>query len=107
MKLFKKMVEYFRSIFTDQYQRELQQTWTGRAINAISFMMVILALVLWVTLFALVRGSLTASPVASGINTAASCFAFFGGLILAIFLGGWAGNLLRRVFWKVLIKLGK
>jgi predicted neutral ceramidase superfamily lipid hydrolase len=107
MRVIKKTVEYFRSIFTDQYQRELQQSWTGRAINAISFMMVILTLVLWVTLFALVRDRLTASPVTTGISTAASCFAFFGGLLLAIFLGGWAGNLLRRVFWKILIKLGK
>jgi hypothetical protein len=106
-KLFRKVVDYFKSIFTDQYYRELQQSWTGRAINAISFMTVIATLALWVTLFTLLRDNLAANSVAASVSTALSCFAFFGGLILAIFIGGWAGNLLRRVFWKVLIKLGK
>jgi hypothetical protein len=106
-KPFQKTVEYFKSIFTDQYYRELQQSWTGRAINAISFLMVIATLAMWVTLFTLLRDSLTASPVAASVSTAISCFAFFGGLVLAIFIGGWTGNLLRRVFWKVLIRLGK
>lgn len=105
--LFMKVAAYFRSIFTDRYYRDLQKSWTGRAINAISFMTVIITLVMWVTLFTLLRGSLTASPVATSISTAVSCFSFFGGLILAILLGGWAGNLLRRVLWRVLIKLGK
>ncbi len=103
----KKMVDYFKSVFTDQHCRELQQSWTGRAINAISFMMVIATLALWVTLFTFLRDSLTAHQVAASVSTAVSCFAFFGGLVLAIFTGGWTGNLLRRVFWKVLVSLGK
>jgi len=106
-KFLPKIVDYFKSTFTGQYYRELQQSWTGRAINAISFMMVIAALALWVTLFTLLRDGLTAKPVAANVSTAVSCFAFFGGLVLAIFIGGWTGNLLRRVFWKVLVKLGK
>jgi predicted neutral ceramidase superfamily lipid hydrolase len=106
-KLFQKVAEYFKSTFTDRYYRELQQSWTGRAINAISFLMVIATLALWVTLFTLLRDRLTENQVAASVSTAVSCLAFFGGLVLAIFIGGWTGNLLRRVFWKVLVKLGK
>jgi hypothetical protein len=106
-KLFQRVRAWFQATFTDRYYRDLQRTWTGRAINAISFMMVILMLALWVALFALLRDDLSAGSWAASTVTAVSCFAFFGGLLLAIVVGGWLGNALRRIFWKVLVKLGK
>jgi hypothetical protein len=106
-KLFQRVRAWFQATFTDRYYRDLQRTWTGRAINAISFMMVILMLALWVALFALLRDDLSAGSWAASTVTAVSCFAFFGGLLLAIVVGGWLGNALRRFFWKVLVKLGK
>ena len=106
-KLLQMASNYWRSTFTDRYYRELQKSWTGRAINAISFLTVIATLALWVTLFSLMRNSLAANQVAASVSTAVSCFAFFGGLVLAIFIGGWTGNLLRRIFWKILVTLGK
>jgi hypothetical protein len=104
---FKQVIFYFKSNFTNQDYRDLRRTWVGRAINTISFMMVILTLALWVTLFTILRDDLSVSAFPSATITAISCFAFFGGLLLAIVVGGWIGNALRRVFWKILVSLGK
>ena len=38
------------------------------------------------------------------VLTNLTCIAFFGGLILAVFVGAMAGNFLRRAFWKLLIQ---
>lgn len=105
--LFQRVVSWFRATFTDRYYRNLQRSWVGRAINTISFMMVIVMLALWVTLFTILRDDISAGAFPSATITAISCFAFFGGLLLAIFIGGWIGNALRRVFWKILVSLGK
>ncbi|KAF0108561.1 MAG: hypothetical protein FD146_447 [Anaerolineaceae bacterium] len=106
-KLFQRAIAWFQATFTDRTCRDLQRTWTGRAINAVSFMMVIVMLALWVTLFVILRDNLSSDSLAASTVTAVSCFAFFGGLLLAIVIGGWLGNALRRIFWKILVKLGK
>jgi hypothetical protein len=103
----RQVIHYFKSNFADPYYRDLQRSWVGRAINTISFMMVIVMLVLWVTLFTILRDDLSASAFPYATITSISCFAFFGGLLFAIVIGGWIGNALRRVFWKILVRLGK
>ena len=105
--LFSRIPSYFRGIFNDTVYRNLQRSWIGRAINAISFMMVIIVLALWTTFFVILRDSLAVSSLPSGVLMALNCFAFFGGLVCAIIIGGWFGNALRRIFWRLLIKLGK
>lgn len=105
--LFQRLTHYFRSTFYDAAYRDLQRSWLGRAINTISFMMVILMLALWIAVFVILRDSLVASSLQSSIILSLTCFAFFGGLLLAIIIGGWLGNALRRVFWKLLVKLGR
>ena len=105
--LFQRLTHYFRSTFNGSAYRDLQRSWIGRGINTISFMMVVLMLALWITLFVILRDSLVASSLPSSIILALTCFAFFGGLLLAIIIGGWLGNALRRIFWKLLVKLGK
>ena len=105
--LFHRMISYFRGLYTDSVYRDLQRSWIGRAINTISFMMFILALALWITLFAVLRDGLVISSLPSSILMALNCFAFFGGLVFALIFGGWIGNALRRIFWRLLVKLGK
>ena len=105
--LFQRLAQYFHSTFTDSAYRDLQRSWIGRAINTISFMMVIIVLALWITLFVILRDRLVVSSLQSSIILSLTCFAFFGGLLLAIIIGGWLGNALRRVFWKLLVNLGK
>jgi hypothetical protein len=102
-----RIINWFKATYTDVYYQSLQRTWLGRAINAISFMMVMALLALWVALFTILRDDLSAGNIPRATISAISCFAFFGGLVLAIILGGWLGNALRRIFWKILIKLGR
>ena len=95
---------YFRKLFSDPIIHDLQKTWLGKAINTISFLMVIFFMALWITLYSLLQDKLSQSTVSSQMITAISCFSFFGGFIGSFLFGGWIGNGLRRVFWKILIR---
>ena len=89
---------------TGQTDRALEQTCAGRLINAMMFLFVILCLSLWITVFLLLKDRLFSETLSGNVLTNLTCVTFFGGLTAAIIIGALAGNFLRRVFWKILIK---
>ena len=62
---------------------------------------------LWITAFLLLKDRLFTETLAENVLTNLTCLTFFGGLVVAIFVGALAGNFLRRTFWKILIKRKK
>jgi hypothetical protein len=80
--------------------RSQKQSWSGRIVNAFSFIAVIICLGLWITAFILLKDSLFAGIASGNVLTNLTCIIFFGGLASAIFLGMLAGNILRRFFWR-------
>ena len=78
-----------------------------RIINALTFVSIIFFLALWITAFLLLRENLLAPSYSGNLLTDLTCITFFGGLVIAIFVGALVGNLLRRLLWKTLIRRGK
>jgi flagellar biosynthesis protein FlhB len=98
----------FARMFTAEGMDEsLRRTFIGRAISMVSFIMVILCLGLWVTVFSLWRDNSLVNSIAPKILSNLMCFGFFGGLVFAVIIGGLVGNTLRRVLWKMLVKREK
>ncbi len=91
----------------NQTDRALEHSCLGRIISALTFIVVIICLGLWITAFILLRDRLFAETLSGSILTNLTCIIFFGGLVIAIIVGALAGNLLRRAFWKLLIERSK
>ena len=69
--------------------------------------MILLCLALWVTIFLILKDHLVAGSIPGNFLTDLTCMTFFGGLVIAIFIGALAGNLMRRTFWIRLSKAKK
>jgi hypothetical protein len=89
---------------TSQADRALEHTCAGRVVSALTFIVVVFCLGLWITVFLLLKDQLFTRSFSGNVLTDLTCMVFFGGLVLAFFIGALAGNFLRRAFWKLLIK---
>jgi hypothetical protein len=101
---FNRLRKFGQQTFADQRERALGRTCAGRIVSALTFLVVILCLALWITAFILLRDQVFARTLTGTILTDLSCVAFFGGLGIAVLIGALVGNFLRRSFWKILIK---
>lgn len=86
-----------------QADRALEHSCAGRVINALTFIVVVSSLGLWITVFLLLKDQLVASTLTGNVLTNLTCIVFFGGLLMALFFGALAGNFLRRTFWKLVV----
>jgi hypothetical protein len=89
---------------SSQTNRALEHTCAGRVISALTFIMVLFSLGLWVTAFLQLKDQLFTQTLSGNVFTNLTCLFFFGGLIVALFVGAMAGNFLRRIFWRMLTK---
>jgi hypothetical protein len=88
----------------NQSNRALERTCAGRVISAMTFIMMLFCLGLWITVFLLLKDQLFSQTLSGNVFTNLTCIVFFGGLVMALFVGALAGNFLRRTFWKILVK---
>jgi len=88
----------------DQAKRVILHTGAGRVINALNYILIIIFMGLWITAFILLKDKLGLQPLSDNMFTNLTCIGFFGGLVVALFMGELAGNFLRRAFWKLLIR---
>ena len=79
----------------------------ARIINAITFISIVFFLGLWIAAFLILKDGPLASSYTGNLLTNLTCLSFFGGMVIAIFIGAMAGNLLRRLIWKSSIRRGK
>jgi hypothetical protein len=89
---------------TTQADRALEHSCAGRVVSALTFIVVVFCLGLWITAFLLLKDELFVQTFTGNVLTNLTCIVFFGGLVLAVFVGALAGNFLRRAFWKLLVK---
>ncbi len=87
-----------------QADRALAHTCAGRVVSALTFIVVVFCLGLWITVFILLKDELFTQTFSGNVLTNLTCIVFFGGLVAALFVGALAGNFLRRAFWKMLVK---
>jgi len=87
-----------------QADRALEHTCAGRVVSALTFIVVVFCLGLWITAFLLLKDQLFTQTLSGNLLTNLTCVVFFGGLVVALFVGALAGNFLRRAFWKMLVK---
>jgi hypothetical protein len=87
-----------------QADRALEHTSAGRVVSAMTFIVVVFCLGLWITVFLLLKDKLFTQILPGKVLTNLTCIVFFGGLVVALFVGALAGNFLRRAFWKILVK---
>jgi hypothetical protein len=81
----------------------LEHSCAGRILSALTLIVVVFCLALWITAFLLLKDRLFTQTLSGNILTDLTCLTFFGGLVIAIFVGAMAGNFLRRGFWKLVI----
>jgi hypothetical protein len=93
-----------KSLFVSRNDPGFEHSCIGRIINALSFIAVIFFLGLWITIFLSLKDKLFSAAISENILTNLTCLTFFGGLVVAVFIGTLAGNFLRRVFWKKIIR---
>jgi hypothetical protein len=79
-----------------------ENSFGARILNALTLIIVITCLGLWITAFLLLKDQLFSKTLTGTILTDLTCITFFGGLAIAIVVGGAAGNFLRRTFWKMI-----
>lgn len=87
-----------------QVDRALGHTCAGRVINALTFIMIIFFLGLWITGFLLIKEYNFTQFLSLNRLTDLNCLIFFGGLVTTIFIATLVGNFLRRTFWAKLVK---
>jgi high-affinity K+ transport system ATPase subunit B len=93
-----------RQSAVNQADRALEHTCAGRVVSALTFIVVVVSLGFWITAFLLFRNQLFTHAISANVFNNLTCIIFFGGLVLAVFVGAMAGNFLRRTFWKLLVK---
>ncbi len=84
----------------NQNDQELAHSCAGRIINAMTFIVLIICLGLWILAFLLLKDRLFVKTLSGNVLTDLTCLIFFGGMAGAIFAGVLAGNFLRRAFWR-------
>jgi len=89
----------------DQNVQIVDRASAVRILNTLTFVVIIIFLGLWIIAFLLLEDNLFTKYVTGNLLTELSCLTFFGGLVISIFIGALVGNLLRRLFWKMLIRL--
>ncbi len=102
--------KYGKETAVRQADRALEHTCAGRVVSALTFIVVVFCLGLWITVFLLLKDQLFTQTFSGNVLTNLTCIVFFGGLVVALFVGALLGNFLRRAFWKILVKryfLGK
>jgi hypothetical protein len=90
--------------FDNQNVQALIRSCAARILNALTFVVVIVLLGLWIIAFLLLKDDLFSKTLTGNLFTELACLTFFGGLVISIFVGALVGNLLRRVFWKMLVR---
>lgn len=83
---------------------ELERSCAGRILSSLTFIVIIACLGLWITAFLLLKDRIFTETLSGSIFTNLTCLTFFGGLVIALFVGALAGNFLRRAFWKRLTR---
>jgi hypothetical protein len=106
-KRFARLWKSGKQTVSSQADRALEHSCAGRIVSALTFIVVIFCLGLWITAFLLLKDRLFTETLSGNILTDLTCVTFFGGLVIAIFVGALAGNFLRRAFWKLLVKRAK
>jgi hypothetical protein len=96
-----------RQTVTSQADQALAHSCAGRVVNALTLIVVVICLGLWITAFLLLKDRLFAQTLTGSILTNLTCLTFFGGLVLAWLAGTLIGNFLRRLFWKLLTNQGR
>jgi hypothetical protein len=91
----------------EQIDPQLKHSCLGRLASSFTFLFIILALGVWLTLFVLYRDSLPADSDQGILSNNLTCIFFFGGLTLAIIVGNLGGNMLRRALWRLLLRRKK
>jgi hypothetical protein len=92
------------NVAASQTDRALEHTCAGRVVNALTFIMVIFCLGLWITFFLLLKDRVFTQALSGNVLTNLTCIVFFGGLVVTLFIGALAGNFLRRAFWTMLVR---
>ncbi|HTX92690.1 MAG TPA: hypothetical protein VMC09_15875 [Anaerolineales bacterium] len=85
----------------------LAHSCAGRVVSALTFIVAIFCLALWILAFLLLQDRLFSKVTSGNLFTDLTCITFFGGLIIAFFVGSMAGNFLRRAFWRMLVERKK
>jgi len=101
---FNRLLKFGQQTFANQRERALGRTCAGRIVSALTFLVIIFCLALWITAFILLKDQLFAKTLTGTIVTDLNCVTFFGGLGIAILVGALVGNFLRRASWKMLVK---
>jgi hypothetical protein len=91
----------------NQKDKVLGHPYAGRVINAITYILVVICLGIWIAIFLVVKNDWNLQPLAGNILTNLTCLVFFGGLVVSLTVGTLIGNFLRRLFWNYLIKREK
>jgi hypothetical protein len=81
-----------RETAASQADRALQHTCAGRVISALTFIVVIICLGLWITIFIVLKDQTLTQTPAGNVVTNLTCIVFFGGLVIALFIGALAGH---------------
>ncbi len=82
----------------------MERSCAGRILSSLTFFVIIICLVVWITAFLLLKDRLFTATLSGSIYTNLTCLTFFGGLASALFVGAMIGNFLRRFFWKRLTR---
>jgi hypothetical protein len=106
-KRFARLWKSSKQTVSSQTDRALEHSCAGRVVSALTFLVVIFCLGLWIAAFLLLRDRLFTETLSGNILTNLTCVTFFGGLGIAIIVGALAGNFLRRAFWKLLVNRAK
>lgn len=85
-------------------QQALTHAHAVRVVNALTYIMVLVFLGIWIASFILITNDVLSHILSGNILTNLSCLIFFGGLILSISIGALAGKFLTRFFWKLRTK---
>jgi hypothetical protein len=100
-KVFIRLWEAGKSIVHGEYDKGLNHSWAGRILSSLTLIVIIICLAIWITVFLVLKDRLFLERLSGTIFTNLTCLTFFGGLVIAIFVGALAGNFLKRGFWKL------
>ncbi len=73
----------------------------------LKFVIIILALGLWVAGFLAIKDHLLSENLTGSLFTELTCLTFFGGLVVSLIIGSLCGDIVRRFFWRLLVKYKK
>ena len=85
-----------------QVDHALRHSCLGRIASMVTGLVIILCMGLWVGIFLLVGKTGLAKMIPENMISVGLGIAFFGGILIAIIIGGLVGNALRRIFWGIL-----